>query len=326
MVSSWCYFILPVVLLIGLLRKCRERAWGKCKNTDSLQGSVFIVTGGNSGIGKETVKELAQRKATVIVACRNLQNARDAISEIRSRVSTGELVPMQLNLASFLSIREFVAEVMRNFSQIHVLINNAGVYVPLKERASTEDGYEIHFGVNHLGHFLLTNLLLDRLKQNAPSRIVIVTSKLFESGVIDFSNLNGEKGLVVKGRMNPAYCNSKLANTYFGIELAKRTENSGVNIYMVCPGFTYTGLFRNVKRSWFHYIIFSPVALLFLRTANQGAQTVLHCAIEPSLSNESGNIYRDCKPYVSKKELDPDVALRLWDVSEKLTGINETAK
>ena len=326
MVSSWCYFILPVVLIIGLLRKCRERTWGRCKNTDSLQGCVFIVTGGNSGIGKETVKELAQRRATVIVACRNLQNARDAISEIRSRVSTGELVPMQLNLASFLSIREFVAEVMRNFPQIHVLINNAGVYVPLKERATTEDGYEIHFGVNHLGHFLLTNLLLDRLKQNAPSRIVIVTSKLFESGAIDFSNLNGEKGLVVKGRMNPAYCNSKLANTYFGMELAKRTENSGVNIYMVCPGFTYTGLFRNVKRSWFHYIIFSPVALLFLRTANQGAQTVLHCAVEPSLSNESGNIYRDCKPYVSKKELDPDVALRLWDVSEKLTGINETTK
>ena len=326
MVSSWCYFILPVVLFIGLLRKCRERTWGRCKNTESLQGCVFIVTGGNSGIGKETVKELAQRKATVIVACRNLQNARDAISEIRSRVSTGELVPMQLNLASFPSIREFVAEVMRNFPQIHVLINNAGVYVPLKERASTEDGYEIHFGVNHLGHFLLTNLLLDRLKQNAPSRIVIVTSKLFESGVIDFSNLNGEKGLVVKGRMNPAYCNSKLANTYFGIELAKRTENSGVNIYMVCPGFTYTGLFRNVKRSWFHYIIFSPVALLFLRTANQGAQTVLHCAVEPSLSNESGNIYRDCKPYASKKELEADVALRLWDVSEKLTGINEASK
>lgn len=98
-----------------------------------------------------------------------------------------------------------------------------------------------------------------------------MTSKLFESGIIDFSNLNGEKGLVVKGRMNPAYCNSKLANAYFGIELAKRTENSGVNVYMVCPGFTYTGLFRNVKRSWFHYIIFSPVALLFLRTANQVA-------------------------------------------------------
>lgn len=98
---------------------------------------------------------------------------------------------------------------------------------------------------------------------------MVVTSKLLESGVIDFSNLNGEKGLPVKGRMNPGYCNSKLANAYFAAELAKQTEDSGVNVYMVCPGFTYTGLFRNVKRSWFHYIIFSPVALMFLRTANQ---------------------------------------------------------
>ncbi|CAL7948413.1 unnamed protein product [Xylocopa violacea] len=326
MVSSWCYFILPVVLFIGLLRKCRERIWGTCKNTDCLQGRVFIVTGANSGIGKETVKELAKRKATVILACRNLQSARSAISEIHTQISTGELIPMQLNLASFQSIRGFVTDVIKNFAEVHVLINNAGVYVPFKEHALTEDGFEIHFGINHLGHFLLTNLLLDHLKQNAPSRIIIVTSKLFESGTIDFSNLNGEKGLTIKGRMNPAYCNSKLANTYFGIELAKRLENSGVNVYMVCPGFTYTGLFRNVKRSWFHYIIFSPVALLFLRTANQGAQTVLHCAIEPSLSNESGNIYRDCKLYVSKKNLDPDIALRLWDMSEKLTKINDTLK
>lgn len=308
------------------MRKCRERSWGRCKNTENLQGRVFIVTGANSGIGKETVKELAKRRATVVLACRNLQNARIAISEIRAQTSTGELVPMRLNLASFSSIKEFATEVMKNFPQIHVLINNAGVYVPLKEQASTDDGYEAHFGVNHLGHFLLTNLLLEHLKQSAPSRVIIVTSKLFESGAIDFSNLNAEKGLIVKGRMNPAYCNSKLANTYFGIELAKRIENSDVNIYMVCPGFTYTGLFRNVKRSWFHYILFSPIALLFLRTANQGAQTVLHCAIEPSLSNESGNIYRDCKLYVSKKKLDPDTALHLWDVSEKMTGINETSE
>lgn len=96
-----------------------------------------------------------------------------------------------------------------------------------------------------------------------------MTSKLLESGLIDFTNLNNEKGLVVKSRMNPCYCNSKLANAYFAVELAKRTENTGVNVYMVCPGFTYTGLFRNVKRSWFHYIIFSPIALMFLRTANQ---------------------------------------------------------
>ncbi|XP_078048610.1 retinol dehydrogenase 12 [Augochlora pura] len=320
MVSAWCYFILPVVLFIGLLRKSREGTWGRCKNMDSLHGRVFIVTGANSGIGKETVKELARRKATIILACRSLQNARDTISDIRAKIPTGELIPMKLNLASFSSIRDFAAEVIQNFPQIHVLINNAGVYVPFKEHALTEDGFEIHFGVNHLGHFLLTNLLLETLKKNAPSRIVIVTSKLFEHGKIDFPSLNGEKELTIKGRMNPAYYNSKLANTYFGMELAKRIKNSGTNVYMVCPGFTYTGLFRNVKRSWFHYIIFSPIAFMFLRTANQGAQTVLHCAVEPSLSEDSGNIYRDCKPYVTTKKLDSDVALRLWNVSAKLTS------
>ncbi|XP_012063069.1 PREDICTED: retinol dehydrogenase 12-like [Atta cephalotes] len=326
MVSSWCYFILPMVLLIGLLRKCRERTWGKCKSSTNLQDRVFLVTGANSGIGKETAKELAKRKATIIMACRDVQSATNAIAEIRSKISTGELIPMELDLASFSSIKKFANEVLKKFSQIHVLINNAGVYAPLKDHALTKDGFEIHFGVNHLGHFLLTNLLLDRLKESAPSRIVVVTSKLLESGVIDFSNLNGEKGLPVKSRMNPGYCNSKLANAYFAAELAKRTENTGVNVYMVCPGFTYTGLFRNVKRSWFHYIIFSPVALMFLRTANQGAQTVLHCATEPSLSEESGHLYRDCKLYVSKKELDPEVALHLWEVSAKSTGLKEMVK
>ncbi|KAK1117960.1 hypothetical protein K0M31_015624 [Melipona bicolor] len=289
-----------------------------------MVGQVVIVTGANSGIGKEIVKELAKRKAIVILACRNLQTAQNAISDIRTQISIGKLVPMELNLASFSSIRKFAKEVIQNFEMVDVLINNAGVYVPFKEHALTDDGFEIHFGVNHLGHFLLTNLLLEHLGRR--SRVIIVTSKLFESGIIDFSNLNGEKGLVVKGRMNPAYCNSKLANAYFGIELAKRTKNRAIDVYMVCPGFTYTGLFRNVKRSWFHYIIFSPIALLFLRTANQGAQTVLHCAVEPSLSKETGNIYRDCKLYVSKKELNPDVALRLWDVSVKLTGMAESVK
>lgn len=287
---------------------------------------MFLVTGANSGIGKETTKELAKRKATVIMACRNVQNAKNAIAEIRYKISTGELIPMELDLASFSSIRDFANEIVKKFPQIHVLINNAGVYAPLKDHALTKDGFEIHFGVNHLGHFLLTNLLLDCLKESAPSRIVVVTSKLMESGVIDFSNLNGEKALPVKSRMNPGYCNSKLANAYFATELANRTKNTGVNVYMVCPGFTYTGLFRNVKRSWFHYIIFSPIALMFLRTPNQGAQTVLHCATESSLSEESGHMYRDCNLYISKKNLESEVALRLWEVSMKLTGIKEVTK
>ncbi|XP_011298561.1 retinol dehydrogenase 11 [Fopius arisanus] len=322
--TSLCYILLPIVVIIGLLRKCRERSWGRCKDTSNLQDRVFLVTGANSGIGKETVRELVRRNAKVIMACRDMESARNCIAEIRTKIPTGEMIPMELDLASLLSIHKFAERVLQDFPEIHGLINNAGVYVPLKNRTSTRDGFEIHFGVNHLGHFLLTNLLLDRMKRSAPSRIVIVTSKLMESGVIDFSNLNGEKGLPSKGRMNPAYCNSKLANAYFTTELARRLENTGVNVYMVCPGFTYTGLFRNVKRRWFHYIIFSPVALLFLRTAHQGAQTVLHCATDAGLSNESGLLYRDCNLYASKRTLRPEVAQKLWDISASLTGVHSS--
>jgi len=320
---TFVYILVPIIAIIGLLRKCRECTWGRCKDTSSLQGRVYLVTGANSGIGKETVRELVKRKARVIMACRDIDGAKNVAAEIRSETAAGEMIPMRLDLASLASIRKFAETVLNDFPEIHGLINNAGVYVPLKDRALTEDGFEIHFGVNHLGHFLLTNLLLDRLKECAPSRIVVVTSKLLESGTIDFDNLNGELGLPAKGRMNPGYCNSKLANAYFATELARRTENTGVNVYMVCPGFTYTGLFRNVKRSWFHYIIFSPVALLFLRTAYQGAQTVLHCATDSTLSDENGLLYRDCKIYKSKKDLSPDIGLRLWETSAKFVGLHE---
>ncbi|XP_063980432.1 retinol dehydrogenase 12-like [Diachasmimorpha longicaudata] len=321
MMVSLCYIFLPIVVIIGLLRKCREHSWGRCKDTSDLQDRVFLVTGANSGIGKATVRELVRRRAKVIMACRDMDRARNCIAEIRKKISTGEMIPMELDLACLPSIYKFAQRVLRDFPEIHGLINNAGVYEPLKNRTLTKDGYDVHFAVNYLGHFFLTNLLLDKMKASVPSRIVVVTSKLMESGVIDFSNLNGEKGLTAKGRMNPAYCNSKLANVYFATELAKRLANTGVNVYMVCPGFTYTGLFRDVKRSWFHYIIFSPVALLFLRTAHQGAQTVLHCATDASLANESGLLYRDCKVYTSKKTLEPEVAEKLWKISATLTDL-----
>lgn len=319
--STFCYVVLPIVVLLGLLRKCQEYTWGKCKDRSNLKDKVFLVTGANSGIGKETVKELIKRNARVIMACRNIDNANNTIKEIRRNIHTGEMIPMEIDLSSLSSIRKFCYNVLKEFKQIHGLINNAGVYVPLNNHALTNDGFEIHFGINHLGHYLLTNLLLDRIKSSAPSRIVIVTSKLLESGTIDFSNLNAEKGLQKKGRMNPGYCNSKLANLYFGKELSKRIENSGVNVYMVCPGFTYTGLFRNVKRSWFHYILFAPIALLFLRTANQGAQTVINCATDVNLSNESGLLYRNCKVYNSKKKFDDDISKKLWDISASLTRL-----
>ncbi|KAJ8891830.1 hypothetical protein PR048_004384 [Dryococelus australis] len=231
-------------------------------------------------------------------------------------------IPMQLDLSSLTSVKDFVTEVLKDFPKINVLVNNAGVYIPVEKNSKTKEGFEINFGVNHLGHFLLTNLLIPRLQESAPARVVTVSSTLHERGKIEFDNLRGEKGFAVAGgRYNPGYCNSKLANVLFSQELAKRVKGSGVDVYVLCPGFTFTGLFRNTPIKWFQYIMFAPIALYAMRTASQGAQTVLHCATEEALEGVSGHMYRNCALYQSKATLDPEVATKLWQVSEELTGV-----
>ncbi|XP_049864531.1 retinol dehydrogenase 11-like [Schistocerca gregaria] len=315
------YVILPVILALTLIRGYREIKWGRCKSKSSLHGRVFIITGANSGIGKVTARELARRKATVIMACRNIKSAREAIEEIRQSVTTGDLIPLQLDLSSLASVRNFASVIIKDFPKIHVLINNAGVFIPIEENRTTEDGFEIHFGVNHLGHFLLTNLLLKKLMESAPSRIVIVSSTLHEKGNIELDNLDGKKWSRGKSRMNPGYNNSKLANVLFCTELAEKLKGTGVNVYTLCPGLVYTGLFRSTPIKWFHYILFAPVAFFFMRTPTKGAQTILHCATSEELENESGLMYRDCKLYRSKKSVEPSVSKKLWEVSEQLVGL-----
>ncbi|XP_073988445.1 retinol dehydrogenase 14-like [Rhodnius prolixus] len=314
-------WLISVPVALFLIRKYRESKWGLYKEQKILKYKIFLVTGGNSGLGKETVKELASREATVIVACRDLQKAKKVIAEIRSEIRSGELIPMEIDLASFDSIRQFCNEIKVRFPQIDVLINNAGVTIPHEtdQNLKTKDGYEINFGTNHLGHFLLTNLLIDNLKQSAPSRIVIVSSKLHERGTIDFYNLQGEKGYP-SGLMNPAYNNSKLANIYFCRELAKKLPE-GVETYALCPGLCYTSIFRHIQMKWYQYLLFAPVAFIFMKSANQGCQTILYCALSDEVTGKSGKIFRDCKLYESSHKFDDSVQLKLWEVSEKLTKL-----
>ncbi|KAL1124473.1 hypothetical protein AAG570_001099 [Ranatra chinensis] len=243
-----------------------------------LDGKVFLVTGASAGIGKETTRELARLGATVIMACRDMEKANQAVKDIRSTVDSGKLIPMELDLSKLDSVRSFAQRVLRDFPRIDVLINNAGVSVPY--RSTTDDGFEMNFGVNHMGHYLLTRLLLDRVVQSAPSRVVIVASTLHERGRIDFDDLSGEKWTWPadggKVRLSPGYCNSKLANVYFARELADRlrtTQGEGsaqdVTVVSLCPGFCYTELFRYSDIKWYQYVMFAPVALLFMRSASQ---------------------------------------------------------
>jgi len=307
------YYVLPTILFLIAVRKYRESRWGKCKNKEKLNGKLALVTGANSGIGFEIAKELAARNAQVILACRTLDNANAAIERIkRDSLNNPTLVPMTLDLGSLHSVKEFANLVMKNYPKIDILINNAGVAYPKKHRLQTENGFEIHFGVNHLGHFYLTNLLQDLLEK-ANARVVVVASSLHVKGKI---NLKAIKNFEFDEGEN-LYANSKLANIYFAQEFARRTKEKGIKVYAICPGWVYTGLFRHSFK-WYYFIFLSPIAFWFMRNSKQGAQTAIYCATEPSLEKETGLLYRDCTNYNSSCIFYDKVARELWDESEKM--------
>lgn len=196
------------------------------------------------------------------MACRSLERANDAIDKIRKSTNEGILIPMILDLSSLESIEQFADKVKESYAQFDCLIENAGLAVV--ENQKTKDGFEIHFGVNHLGHFFLTDLLKDIIKNNN-TRIVIVSSRMHEKSRIDFETL-GQYVTPKKGdRMNHMYNNSKLMNFYFGRELYKK----GYDAHVLCPGLCHTDFFRHYNPKWYHYILFSPIAWWYLRSGEQ---------------------------------------------------------
>ena len=199
--------------------------------TDSrIDGKVVIITGANSGIGKETAIDLAKRGGKIYIACRDQTRGEEALTEIRAASKSENVFILHLDLASLDSVREFSRKFHELESKLHILINNAGVMACPK--SFTKDGFEMHFGTNHLGHFLLTNLLLDVLKAAAPSRIIIVSSLFHIVGKIRKNNLNGESFYFRWFQ----YASSKLANIMFTRELAKRLEGTGVTVNALHPG------------------------------------------------------------------------------------------
>ncbi|XP_041563203.1 retinol dehydrogenase 13-like isoform X3 [Drosophila elegans] len=208
------------------------------KDTDE-SGKVFIVTGANTGIGKETALEIARRGGTVYMACRDMNRCDRARKEIIKETNNQNVFSRELDLSSLESVRQFVAGFKKEQDKLHVLVNNAGVMRCPK--MLTKDGFEMQLGVNHIGHFLLTNLLLDVLKKSAPSRIVVLSSLAHTRGAINLADLNSEKSY----DEGLAYSQSKLANVLFTRELAKRLEGSGVTVNALHPGVVDTELARN---------------------------------------------------------------------------------
>ena len=215
-----------------------------CRSKKRLDGKTAIVTGANTGIGKETAIDLAKRGARVIVACRDVKKGSDAVRDIKEASKSEEVILKKLDLASLASVRQFSEEILQEESHIDLLINNAGVM--LCPYSLTEDGFEMQFGTNHLGHFLLTNLLLDRIKESAPSRVVTVSSGAHFYGSLDFDDMMWAHNYKSVG----AYTRSKLANVMFSRELAKRLEGTGVSTYSLNPGIINTELTRHTVAGW----------------------------------------------------------------------------
>lgn len=304
----------------------------KFRNPIQADGKVVIITGSNTGIGKETALELAKRKATVYLACRDLAKCEEARKSIILESKNRNVYCRQLDLASFESIKNFVkhfkSEQVRRLkiastiqsnsksfqNRLDILINNAGVM--RCPRMVTTEGFEMQIGVNHMGHFLLTHLLLDFMKVSTPSRIVNVSSIAHTRGEINTADLNSEKSY------DPAkaYEQSKLANVLFTRELAKRLDGSGVTVNSLHPGIVDTELMRHmgVFNSFFAKIIVYPLMWPFLKTAVNGAQTSLYVALDPDLEKVTGKYFSDCKQKeVAAQGQDDSMANFLWKVSEK---------
>lgn len=293
---------------------------GWVRNNSNLKGKIFIITGGNSGLGYQTAKALAKRGATVIIACRDLLKANEAIKNIKLETNeSASLVALELDLESFESIRAFCQVIKNEYPQFDCLINNAGL--GMRDTKLSKEGFEIHLATNHLGHFLLTNLLLEQIKKNN-ARVVVVSSKLHEKGEIKFENLRKIDNIPKQKKRNQLYANSKLMNFYFAKELYKK----GVDTHVCCPGLCHTDFFRHFNLRFYHYILFSPIVLLYLRTAEQGAQNIIYCATDNENTAEKNprNSYLiiNLQQKKSKVDLSDKISEKLWIESSKLCELD----
>jgi retinol dehydrogenase-12 len=291
------------------------------------QPRVALITGGNSGIGFATARKLAAKGFHVIMASRNQQTSAQAIARIQADQPNASVESIPLDLASFASVRQCAATFQAKGYPLHVLINNAGGSVKGKQASFTEDGFEMTFGTNHLGHFLLTNLLLDDVKRSAPARVITVSSQRHIPGYgggkgaqFDYDNLKGEKFY------DPAafYNNSKLANMWFAYELQRRLTGSGVTSNAVCPGFVPQAI-GDRRTSAFDRLLYRKILphMPFARTLDQASSSYLMAATDPQWEGVGGKFIVDGKERLSSDEsYDEAKARKLWDLSWKWCGLD----
>jgi NAD(P)-dependent dehydrogenase (short-subunit alcohol dehydrogenase family) len=281
-----------------------------------MSGKTVLVTGGTGGIGKATAAGVAQLGARVGIVGRDWRRAEAAAADI-SRESEGSVVDLFVaDMSSQAEVRRLAVEVLDRYPRLDVLVNNVGG--SWATRHSTADGLEHTLAVNHLAPFLLTNLLLDRLKTSAPARVVVVSSGAQSMGRIDFDDLQGER----RYSGQRSYNQSKLANVMFTYELARRLDGTGVSANVLHPGVVRTG-FGTEDQGRLRGLLL-PAVRLFMKTPEQGAATSVYLASSPEVEGVTGKYFANSKPKRSaERSYDTDTAARLWSVSAKLVGLPE---
>jgi NAD(P)-dependent dehydrogenase (short-subunit alcohol dehydrogenase family) len=295
-----------------------------------LSGRTALVTGATSGIGWETARALAAAGAHVVFTARDATKADEAVGSLRQAVPAGVFDVVVLELASLASVRDAAKDILARFPAINILINNAAVMTPPFGR--TADGFETQFGTNHIGHFVLTNLLVPALVAGAPSRVVVLSSAAHQLGGVLWDDINFERAPYDRAK---AYAQAKTANMLFAVELDRRLRSRGVPVFGVHPGVINTNLHRHLTKEILAELRASAatdagqMAPQMRKTIPQGAATSVWAATAPELDGKGGLYLQDCgiappatpevtgvKPYA----LDPAAAARLWEISERMVG------
>ncbi|XP_037874094.1 retinol dehydrogenase 12 [Bombyx mori] len=308
---SFAYLLLFLILAIIGYRLFIEPIKGVCKSKAKLNGKIALVTGGNSGIGLETARDLAARGATVIIASRNEDKALEAIEDIVNTTGNDNIKYMNLDLAKFKNIRKFAENFNKTYKRLDILVNNAGC-AGLKRKLS-EDGIDLVMQINYFGPYLLTNLLLDKLIKSKPSRIVNVSSYAHNFGELNIDNVH----CPVTDSYLKRYANSKLCQVLWTRALAKRLP-VGITANALHPGVVNTDIFKRLK-IWQQKIVSAIISVVF-KDAIEGAQTTLHLCVAEELEGVTGKYFVDCKQAnMAAIANDDKIAEELWNKSVLLT-------
>lgn len=312
--------LLTIVSILIFFKLFAVLTCGKFNSKCRLNGKTVIVTGSNTGLGKETALDLAKRGARVIMACRNISEANSVRDEIILKSGNHNVVVLKLDISSLESVRKFAEVINQQEERLDVLMHNAGVALGNNPGKSV-DGLELTFATNHFGPFLLTHLLVDLMKRTKSSRIIILTSLLGFLSFTDFQKFNFDS----YENTNNNYCISKHANLLITRELAERLKGTGITVNCVHPGAVYTRIFNDQTLTI--SLFFTWSFYLFMKTPEQGAQTQNYAAVDENLNEVTGKLFIDCVGfpiYETRNGLRNQRAL--WRKSEEIVGLKEEEK